>query len=106
MGWVLLFSAGIAEIFFALFIKYSQGFTKLWPSIATLMLGALSFYLLILATKTLPLGTAYAVWTGMGAVGIAILGIILFREPYNIYRLLSLLLVIGGIIGLKLTDRH
>jgi quaternary ammonium compound-resistance protein SugE len=106
LGWLLVVSAGIAEIFFALSLKYNQGFTKLWPSIATLLFGTFSFYLLILAIKTLPLGTAYAVWTGMGAVGIAVLGIVLFKESYDVYRLLSLLLVIVGIIGLKLTDSH
>lgn len=104
MAWILLFSAGLAEIVFALSLKYNEGFTKLWPSIATMASGACSFYLLVLAIKTLPLGTSYAVWTGMGAVGVAILGIILFKEPADWYRLLSITLVIVGIIGLKLTD--
>ncbi|MGZ5052840.1 MAG: DMT family transporter [Methylobacter sp.] len=104
MAWVLLFSAGFAEIIFALSLKYNEGFTKLWPSIATMASGACSFYLLVLAIKTLPLGTSYAVWTGMGAVGVAILGIILFKEPADWCRLLSITLVIIGIIGLKLTD--
>lgn len=104
MAWILLFSAGFAEIVFALSLKYNEGFTKLWPSIATMASGACSFYLLVLAIKTLPLGTSYAVWTGMGAVGVAILGIILFKEPADWYRLLSITLVIVGIIGLKLTD--
>jgi len=89
---------------FALSLKYNQGFTKLWPSIVTMVSGGCSFYLLVLAIKTLPLGTAYAVWTGMGAVGVAILGIILFKESADWYRLLSITLVIAGIIGLKLTD--
>lgn len=104
MSWFLLFSAGFAEIIFALSLKYNQGFTVLWPSIVTMISGACSFYLLILAIKTLPLGTAYAVWTGMGAVGVAILGIVLFKESVDLYRLLSILLVIAGIVGLKLTD--
>lgn len=104
MAWFLLFSAGIAEIVFALSLKYNEGFTKLWPSIVTMASGGCSFYLLTLAIKTLPLGTAYAVWTGMGAVGIAILGIILFKESSDWYRILSITLVIAGIIGLKLTD--
>ncbi|MCK9395312.1 MAG: multidrug efflux SMR transporter [Methylobacter sp.] len=104
MAWFLLFSAGFAEIAFALSLKYNQGFSKLWPSIITMLSGGCSFYLLMLAIKTLPLGTAYAVWTGMGAVGVAILGIILFKESAELYRLLSITLVIAGIIGLKLTD--
>ncbi len=104
MAWFLLFSAGVAEIAFALSLKYNQGFTKLWPSIITMLSGGCSFYLLILAIKTLPLGTAYAVWTGMGAVGVAVLGIFLFKESADGYRLLSITLVVAGIIGLKLSD--
>jgi quaternary ammonium compound-resistance protein SugE len=104
VAWFLLFSAGFAEIVFALSLKYNQGFTKLWPSIITMVSGGCSFYLLMLAIKTLPLGTAYAVWTGMGAVGVAVLGIILFKESADWYRLLSITLVVVGIIGLKLTD--
>lgn len=106
MAWILLFSAGFVEIVFALSLKYNEGFTKLWPSVITAVSGAGSFYLLMLAIKTLPLGTAYAVWTGMGAVGVATLGIILFKESADWYRLASILLVIIGIIGLKLTDSH
>lgn len=106
MAWILLFSAGFVEIVFALSLKYNEGFTKLWPSVITAVSGAGSFYLLMLAIKTLPLGTAYAVWTGMGAVGVATLGIILFKESADWYRLSSILLVIIGIIGLKLTDSH
>ncbi len=104
VAWFLLFSAGIAEVVFALSLKYNQGFSKLWPSIVTMLSGGCSFYLLILAIKTLPLGTAYAVWTGMGAIGVAVLGIILFKESADAYRLLSITLVIAGIVGLKLTD--
>ncbi|WP_394752281.1 DMT family transporter [Crenothrix sp.] len=104
MAWLILFSAGCVEIIFALSLKYNQGFTKLWPSVVTLISGIGSFYLLIIAIKTLPLGTAYAVWTGMGAVGVAVLGIVLFKESADWYRLLSIALVIFGIIGLKLTD--
>ena len=104
MAWLLLFSAGFVEIIFALSLKYNQGFTKLWPSIVTAVTGIGSFGLLMWALKTLPIGTAYAVWTGMGAVGVAIMGIILFKESVDWYRLFSISLVIGGIIGLKLTD--
>lgn len=106
MGWLFLFSAGFVEIIFAVSLKYNQGFTRLWPSIITMITGAGSFYLLILAIKTLPLGTAYAVWTGIGAVGVAIMGIILFKESVDWYRLISIALIITGIIGLKLTDSH
>ena len=80
MGWLLLFIAGMAEIVFALSLKYNEGFTKLIPSIVTCISGGCSFYLLMLASKTLPLGTAYAVWTGMGAVGVAILSIFLKNQ--------------------------
>ncbi|WP_374089151.1 multidrug efflux SMR transporter [Methylomicrobium lacus] len=106
MAWILLFSAGIAEIIFALSLKLNEGFTKLWPSVVTCVAGLCSFYLLMLAIKTLPLGTAYAVWTGMGAVGIAVLGIILFKESADVCRIMSISLVIMGIIGLKLTESH
>jgi quaternary ammonium compound-resistance protein SugE len=106
MAWILLFSAGIAEIIFALSLKLNEGFTKFWPSVVTCVAGLLSFYLLMLAIKTLPLGTAYAVWTGMGAIGVAILGILLFKESADACRLMSISLIIIGIIGLKLTESH
>lgn len=106
MAWLLLFSAGCIEIVFALSLKYNEGFTKLWPSVITALSGAGSFGLLVWAIKTLPIGTAYAVWTGMGAVGVAIMGIILFKESMEWSRLLSISLVIIGIIGLKLTDNN
>jgi quaternary ammonium compound-resistance protein SugE len=104
VAWLILFSAGAVEIVFALSLKYNQGFTKLWPSLVTMVSGIVGFYLLTLAIKTLPLGTAYAVWTGMGAVGVAVLGIVLFKESADWYRLLSITLVLFGIICLKLTD--
>jgi quaternary ammonium compound-resistance protein SugE len=106
LAWILLFSAGLAEIVFALSLKYNEGFTKLWPSVITCVAGLCSFYLLMLAIKTLPLGTAYAVWTGMGAVGVAVLGIVLFKESADVCRLMSISMVILGIIGLKLTEVH
>ncbi len=104
MGWLLLFSAGCAEIIFAVSLKYNEGFTRLWPSVVTIVFAITSFYLLMVAIKTLPLGTAYAVWTGMGAVGVAILGIFLFKESTDIVRLASILLIVIGISGLKLSD--
>ncbi len=106
MAWLLLFSAGFVEIIFALSLKYNEGFTKLWPSIITALSGIGSFGLLMWAIKTLPLGTAYAVWTGIGAVGVAILGIFLFKESVDWMRLVSIGLVIVGIVGLKLTDSY
>ncbi len=106
MAWILLFAAGVAEIIFALSLKFNGGFTKLWPSVVTCIAGLCSFYLLMVAIKTLPLGTAYAVWTGMGAVGVALLGILLFKESADVCRMMSISLVIIGIIGLKLTEAH
>ncbi len=102
MGWLFLMAASIAEIFFALSLKYNEGFTKLIPSIVTAVAGAGSFGFLMMAIKTLPLGTAYAIWTGVGAAGIAIAGIFLFDEAIDIYRLSSISLIIAGVIGLKL----
>ncbi len=103
MGWVFLFTAGFSEIIFALSLKYNEGFTKLYPSLVTMVSGGASFYLLMLAIKTLPLGTAYAIWTGIGAVGVAILGIFLFKESADWFRVASISLIVIGIVGLKLT---
>lgn len=103
MAWILLVTAGIAEIIFAVSLKYNVGFTRLLPSLITFIAGCASFYLLTLAIKVLPIGTAYAIWTGMGAIGVAIIGVLVFKEPYNWARLLSLSLVIIGIFGLKLS---
>ena len=103
MGWVFLFVAGFSEIIFAVSLKYNEGFTKLYPSIVTCISGGASFYLLMLAIKTLPLGTAYAIWTGIGAVGVAILGIFLFKESMEWFRILSISFIVVGIVGLKLT---
>jgi len=103
MGWLFLFIAGLSEIIFALSLKYNMGFTKLYPSLVTMASGGVSFYLLMLAIKTLPLGTAYAIWTGMGAVGVAVLSIFLFKESVEWVRLVSISLIVVGIVGLKLT---
>lgn len=102
MHWGILFVASLFEVCWAIGLKYSDGFTKLWPSVFTLVTMTLSVLLLGIAMKHLPVGTAYAVWVGLGAVGTAILGIYLFNEPANIGRILSLGLIICGIIGLKL----
>jgi quaternary ammonium compound-resistance protein SugE len=106
LAWLLLISAGFIEVIFAISLKYNEGFTRLIPSLVTLASGGASLYLLMLAIKFLPVGTAYAVWTGMGAVGVAILGVLLFKESVDLYRVISICLVIIGIIGLKLTDSN
>jgi len=106
VGWIILLSAGCMEMLFALSLKYNEGFTRLWPSVATCITGASSFYLLMTALKSVPVGTAYAVWTGMGAVGVAALGIVFLNEPSDWRRLASISLVVAGIAGLKLTDGH
>jgi len=102
MAWVMLFFAGLFEVAWAIGLKYTEGFTRLWPSVATVLAMVISVVLLGLALKTLPVGTAYAVWVGIGAVGTAILGIVLFAESASIGRLVSLALIVTGIVGLKL----
>jgi quaternary ammonium compound-resistance protein SugE len=102
MAWTILFVAGLMEIAWAIGLKYTEGFTRLVPSVLTLASMAGSVLLLGLALKTLPIGTAYAVWTGIGAVGTATLGIILFGEPATALRLSSIGLIVAGIVGLKL----
>jgi quaternary ammonium compound-resistance protein SugE len=102
MAWIMLFIAGIFEVAWAIGLKYTDGFTRLWPTIGTVIAMVLSVVLLGLAVKTLPVGTAYAVWTGIGAVGTATLGIVLLGEPATAGRLVSLGLIVAGIVGLKL----
>ena len=102
MAWLVLAAAGLLEIGWAIGLKYTEGFTRLVPSVLTLAAMAGSIILLGLALKTLPIGTAYAVWTGIGAVGTALLGIIRFDEPATAARLASIGLIVSGIIGLKL----
>ncbi|MCC6545664.1 quaternary ammonium compound efflux SMR transporter SugE [Candidatus Sumerlaeota bacterium] len=103
MNWVLLILAGIFEIGWAIGLKYTEGFTRFWPSVGTALAMVVSMGLLSFAMKSLPAGTAYAVWVGVGAVGTAILGIMLLGEAANAGRLLSLGLIVAGIVGLKLT---
>lgn len=103
MGWGILLLAGLLEIGWAVGLKYTDGFTRLWPTLGTAVALIGSMALLGVALRTLPIGTAYAVWTGIGAVGTAILGILLFGEPANALRLVCLALIVGGIAGLKLT---
>jgi quaternary ammonium compound-resistance protein SugE len=101
MSWIYLFIAGIMEIVWAIGIKYTESFTKLWWSIGTIAAMIVSFYFLSKALETIPVGTGYAIWTGIGAVGTAILGMILFNESREILRLLFIGFIIVGIIGLK-----
>jgi quaternary ammonium compound-resistance protein SugE len=102
MAWFYLLIAALFEVAWAIGLKFTDGFTRLIPSIWTIGSMAISFVFLSLALKTLPVGTAYAVWTGIGAVGVAILGIVLFAEPANALRLGCIGLIVGGIVGLKL----
>ncbi|GGH13412.1 multidrug transporter [Alsobacter metallidurans] len=101
MSWLYLLLAGLFEIGWAIGLKYTQGFTRLWPSIATLASMGISLGLLGIALKELPIGTAYAVWTGIGAVGTAILGVVLFAEPATAARFVCIGLIVAGILGLK-----
>jgi quaternary ammonium compound-resistance protein SugE len=104
MAWVILLCAGILEIGWAVGLKYTDGFTRLWPSVATIISMIASMGLLGLAVRTLPLGTAYAVWTGIGTLGTAVLGVFLFREPATALRMASILLIVAGIVGVKVSS--
>ena len=103
MAWVFLILAGLLEIGWALGLKYTDGFTKLGPSVFTVIAMIGSFVLLGQALRALPIGTAYAIWTGIGAVGTAILGMVLFNEPRDLARILCIVLIVAGILGLKFT---
>jgi quaternary ammonium compound-resistance protein SugE len=102
MAWIVLFVAGLLEVGWAIGLKFTEGFTRLWPTAGTVASMVLSILLLGLALKTLPVGTAYAIWTGIGTIGTALLGIILFGESASAARLACIGLIIAGIIGLKL----
>jgi quaternary ammonium compound-resistance protein SugE len=102
MAWLTLLIAGLFEVGWAIGLKYTHGFTRLWPSVATVTAMALSLILLAQALKTLPIGTAYAVWTGIGTVGTALLGIVLFGDPLHALRLACILLIVVGIVGLRI----
>ncbi|WP_244846828.1 quaternary ammonium compound efflux SMR transporter SugE [Caballeronia sp. SL2Y3] len=106
MSWILLFIAGLLEVAWAAGLKTSDGFTKLGPSVFTLVTAIGSFVLLALAMRQLPLGTAYAVWTGIGAVGAFVFGIVFMGEAVSAARIVSAVLIIAGLIGLKLTSGH
>ena len=101
MAWVYLILAGICEIGWAFGLKYSEGFTKIGVSVVTVIVMILSFVLLAQAMKHLPLGTAYGIWTGIGAAGTAILGMVFLNEPRDLIRIICLLLIVAGVVGLK-----
>lgn len=104
MAWVYLLFAGLFEIGFAVGLKYTEGFTRLWPSVGTIAAAGVSLWLLTQALRTLPVGTAYAIWTGIGAVGVAALGIVLFAESTSPARLACIGLIVAGVIGLKMVS--
>ncbi|WP_270940207.1 quaternary ammonium compound efflux SMR transporter SugE [Romboutsia lituseburensis] len=106
MKWLTLVIAGAFEVWWAVGLKYSEGFTKLFPSMLTVIGMIASFYFLSLSLKELPLGTAYAIWTGIGTIGTVILGIVLFKEPIDPIRLICIGFIVIGIIGLKLVSQH
>jgi quaternary ammonium compound-resistance protein SugE len=101
MAWIYLLLAGLFEIGFAIGLKYTEGFTRLWPSVGTVVSAAISLWLLTQALRAIPVGTAYAIWTGIGAVGVAVLGIALFSESASPARLLCIAMIVAGVIGLK-----
>jgi quaternary ammonium compound-resistance protein SugE len=104
MAWILLVLAGLFEVGWAIGLKYTEGFSRFWPTVGTVAAMAVSLGLLGVAMKSLPVGIAYAVWVGVGAVGTALLGIVLLDEPANVGRLISLGLIVAGIVGLKLAS--
>jgi quaternary ammonium compound-resistance protein SugE len=103
MNWIILVIAGLFEVGWALGLKYTEGFSKLWPSVFTVLAIIISLCLLGLAMRTLPVGTAYAVWTGIGMVGTVIAGIFLMGDPVSVFRVVSLVLILVGIVGLKIS---
>lgn len=104
MAWIYVFMGGFFEITWAIGLKFTNGFTRFWPSVGTGIAMLASIYFLNMGVKSLPVGTAYAVWTGIGAAGTAILGIIIFGESKELLRILCILLIVSGIVGLKLTS--
>ena len=103
MAWIILVVAGLFEVGWAIGLKYTEGFTRFWPSVGTVVAMVISVVLLGWAMRSLPVGTAYAVWTGIGAIGTVVLGIVLFGEPATVARLLCVALILSGIVGLKVT---
>lgn len=103
MSWIILIIAGVFETGWAIGLKYTEGFTRLWPTVWTVLSMIVSLWLLGIAVKSLPIGTAYGVWVGVGAVGTLVLGIVLLGEPVNLWRMISAALIVAGIVGLKLS---
>jgi quaternary ammonium compound-resistance protein SugE len=103
-AWLALLAAGLLEVGWALGLKYSDGLTRFWPTVATVLAIALSFALMALALRSLPFGTAYAVWTGIGAVGSIVVGMLLYSEPTDPVRIICLTLIVAGMVGLKLNS--
>src|SRR5688572_7071721 len=103
-AWLMLVLAGLLEIGWAIGLKFTEGFTRLWPSVATVICMIFSFILLAAALKSIPVGTAYAVWTGIGAAGTALVGMIILGEPRNLLRIACLFLIVAGVVGLKLVS--
>jgi len=104
MNWFILFVAGLFEVVWALGLKYTDGFTRLWPSVGTAVAMAISTVLLAIALKTLPVGTGYAIWVGIGAIGTVIAGIVLFGESVGTLKIVSIVLLLAGMAGLKLSS--
>jgi quaternary ammonium compound-resistance protein SugE len=105
MAWVLLFIAGIAEVVWAVAMKQSDGFSRVWPTVITFGFMAISVYLLGLSMRTIPLGTAYVIWTGIGAVGAFVVGLFYFHEPASALRLLAAALIVSGLVLMKITSQ-
>ena len=103
MGWFYLFTAASLEVVWTLCLKYSDGFTRLTPTLLTFLFSSLSFFLFSFALKTIPIGAAYAVWAGVGAIGVAVIGMIVFHEPVSLLRLFSIMVIIAGVVGLKVS---
>ena len=106
MAWFYLLIAGLLEVVWAVGLKYTDGFTKFFPSLITVVVMIVSFWFLSLSLKDIPMGTAYAVWVGIGAVGVALIGILYCGEPSDVARLICLGLIVGGVVGLKLVSAH
>jgi quaternary ammonium compound-resistance protein SugE len=101
MAWLALLAGGLMEVSFALGMKYNDGFTRFWPSVATIVQVIINLYLLSLAVRTIPIGTAYVVWTGIGSVGTVVVGVILFGESMDVVRMMCVTLIVAGSLGLK-----
>ncbi len=106
MAWLILIIAGLFETVWAVSLKYSEGFSRLWPSLLTVIAMGISIWLLAISLKSLPLGTAYTVWTGIGAIGTVVYGIVVFGDARDFLRILFIIMIIGGIVGLKISTAN